>query len=59
MIVPTFSDNIPSYQIKTATEMQDVVKVDCTVDLGSLAHVMERFLSERNQTLWGVGVYTN
>lgn len=42
---------IPAYQIRTAAEIQDVVRVDRTVEMASLAHVMERYISEREQAL--------
>ncbi|MFD1673516.1 helix-turn-helix domain-containing protein [Alicyclobacillus fodiniaquatilis] len=45
---------IPAYQIKTAAEVQDVVKVDRTVDMASLVRVMDQYLNERDQSLLDV-----
>lgn len=42
---------VPGYQIQAAAEIQDVVKVDRTVDMASLAKVMEHYLTEREQAL--------
>ena len=45
---------IPAHEVQTASEIKDVVKVDHTVDVTSLARIMSSYIGEREEALLNV-----